>query len=100
MRAEDEGQLAGFGLTCCGPETIASEAGTTTDQCPMAALCQGMASKQGLGPLMLIPGLVLLIGGVLVLIVPAVLVSLLAGTSIVLGLVLLWLARAIRRLLV
>ena len=99
MCAEEAGQTGGPGTGCCGPAARNNEAGDRTEACPVAAFVQQMASTPGLGPLLLIPGLVFLVGGVLVLIAPTALVWLLAGTSIVLGLGLLWLARTIRRLL-
>ena len=53
--------------------------------CPMATMCKGMMAKRGFGILLLIPGTVLILGGVLILLNPNILFWLLAGTSIFLG---------------
>ena len=66
--------------------------------CPMASMCKGMADKSRPGFLLMIPGIVLVLAGVLILVEPRILVWLMAGTSIVLGLVALVLANRIRRL--
>lgn len=68
------------------------------EMCPMASMCRGMAEKPRLGFLMLIPGLLLVLGGVLIFIEPRALVWLLAGTSIFIGLVMLFFAMFVRKM--
>ncbi|HSC27290.1 MAG TPA: hypothetical protein VLD67_08450 [Vicinamibacterales bacterium] len=68
------------------------------EMCPMASMCSGMAAKRGLGSLLLIPGLLLVLGGVLIVIEPRALVWLLAGASIFIGVVLLFFAIFIRKM--
>ncbi|HET9491110.1 MAG TPA: hypothetical protein VFR64_15320 [Methylomirabilota bacterium] len=66
--------------------------------CPMASMCREMAEKPGIGLLLLIPGLLLILGGVLIFLEPKFLVWLLAGTSILIGLVILFFALSIRKM--
>lgn len=70
----------------------------TMEMCPMASMCKGMAEKPGVGFLLLIPGLLLVLGGVLIFIEPRVLVWLMAGASILIGIVMLFFAVFIRRM--
>lgn len=97
MRAEDEGQRSGSGNACCSPDLSPTDSGECGESCPMAEFGRRLSSRPGLGSLLLLPGLVLVLGGVLILIAPQVLAWLLAGTSILLGLAFLWAAGAIRR---
>ena len=100
MCAEQAGQTSGPIAACCGAMAVANAGADPNEACPMASFLQEMGSKPGRGALLSVPGILFVLGGVLVLIVPSVLVLLLAGTSIVLGLGFLWIARAIRRLVV
>jgi hypothetical protein len=68
------------------------------EMCPMASMCKGMAGKPGFGLLLIIPGLLLILGGVLILIEPRVLVWLMASTSILIGVVMLFLAMFVRKI--
>ena len=68
------------------------------EMCPMASMCRALAGKPRLGFLLLIPGLLLVLGGVLIFIEPGALVWLLAGTSIFIGLAMLFLAMFIRKM--
>ena len=56
--------------------------------CPMAAMCKGMMAKKtaGFGFLLMIPGALLVILGVLVAIEPRILIWLVAAALIILGL--------------
>ena len=71
------------------------------ETCPMAAMCRRMGGKagsgSGLGLLFMLPGLALILGGVLILIEPSVLVWLMGGTSILIGIVVLVLANSMRK---
>jgi hypothetical protein len=64
----------------------------------MASMCKGMAGKSRSGFLLMIPGIVLVLAGVLILVEPRILFWLMAGTSIFLGIGALVLANRIRRL--
>lgn len=57
--------------------------------CPMASMCKGMAHKSRSRFLLMIPGLVLIILGVVILLQPKVLIWLIAAVSIVMGVLLL-----------
>ena len=65
--------------------------------CPMAKMCMGMTAKPPSGFLLMLPGAVLIIVGILILIEPTILVWLIAATSILLGLMMLMMATFIRR---
>jgi hypothetical protein len=64
----------------------------------MAKMGKGMMERSGFGILMVIPGLLLIAGGVLVLIEPRVLVWFLAGASILMGLAILFFATFMRKI--
>jgi hypothetical protein len=70
----------------------------TMEMCPMASMCKGMAEKPGFGFLLLIPGLLLVLGGVWILIEPRVLVWLLGSASIFIGVVMLFFAIFMRKM--
>lgn len=65
--------------------------------CPMA-MCKGMMESPPSGFLLLVPAAVLIIVGVLIFFEPVVLVWLMGTTFVLLGLMLLMMARVIRRL--
>lgn len=66
--------------------------------CPMAGLFTGMMAKTRLARWLMLPGAVLVVGGVAMLIEPRILVWLMAGTSILLGLGIVFIANVIARL--
>ncbi len=66
--------------------------------CPMASMCKGAAEKLPSVPLLLTPGLVLILVGVLILLEPRVLVWLVAAAAIVLGVALMMVAMWFRRM--
>jgi hypothetical protein len=68
------------------------------EMCPMASMCKGMAEKPGFGFLLLIPGLLLVLGGVLIFIEPRILVWLMASASILIGVVMLFFAMFMRKM--
>lgn len=70
----------------------------TMEMCPMASMCKGMAEKPRFGFVLMIPGLLLVLGGVLIFIEPRVLVWLVGSASILIGLVLLLFAIFIRKM--
>jgi hypothetical protein len=67
------------------------------EMCPMAEMCKGMAEKPPSLLLLMIPGVVLILGGVLILLVPGMLVWLMAATWIVIGFAMLMVAVVMRR---
>ena len=86
-------------IECCLP----AEGGEKAEfgwmaQCPMAEMCQSMLKHSRMGLVLLIPGLLFVLGGILILLEPTVLVWLMGGTSILLGLVMLTLASFLRKL--
>jgi hypothetical protein len=68
------------------------------EMCPMASMCKGMMAKSGSGFLLMIPGAALVLGGLLILLEPKVLFWLMAGTSILIGIIMLVLANFIRKM--
>ena len=68
------------------------------EMCPMSAMCKGMMEKPGSRFLLMIPGAVLVIVGVLILIKPTVLFWLMACTSILIGIIMLVLANFIKKM--
>ena len=81
--------------SCCSAVGDASGSGAG---CPMASMFQDSVGSSKFGIFLLIPGIVLLGVGVLVLLMPALIKWLLAGTSILLGIALLGMAISLRRL--
>jgi hypothetical protein len=77
-------------------ERTRGEAGAMP-MCPMAATCKGMMQKPLSGSLLMIPGLVFIVVGVLIIIEPEILVWLMGAASILVGVVMLMLANFIRR---
>jgi len=70
---------------------------TSKHRCPMSAMCKGMAGKPFSGMGMMIPGLVLIGGGVLVLFQPQILAWLIAILMIMMGVGLLFMASMMRK---
>ena len=64
--------------------------------CPMAKMCAGVAQGRLSGVLTMLPGILLIVLGVLIVIEPGVLVWLVAAASILLGIVLLMVGSFIR----
>lgn len=66
--------------------------------CPMATTCKGMMENPRSGFLLILPGAVLIGLGVLTILEPGILVWLVGTASVLLGFVLLLMARFIRKL--
>jgi uncharacterized membrane protein HdeD (DUF308 family) len=64
--------------------------------CPMAETCKGLMDKPRRGVGLIIPGLLLIALGVVVLIEPRILVWLVAAVFVLMGLMMLFLARFMR----
>jgi len=66
--------------------------------CPMATMCKGMATKRGAGWMMMLPGLILILVGILIIFEPRILVWLIAGVAILMGVMMLFFANFFRRM--
>ncbi|MDX1486983.1 MAG: hypothetical protein R3268_02200 [Acidiferrobacterales bacterium] len=66
--------------------------------CPMAKMCIGMMGKRPSGLLLMLPGVVLIVVGVLIIIEPKILVWLIAAASVLVGIMLLMMASSIRKI--
>lgn len=66
--------------------------------CPMASMCRGMASKPWSGYMLMLPGILLVAVGILIFVEPKVLVWLIAGVTILFGIVMLSFALFMRRM--
>jgi hypothetical protein len=65
--------------------------------CPMARMCIGMMGKRPSGLLLILPGVVLIVVGVLIVIEPKTLIWLMAAASVLVGIMLLMMATFIRK---
>jgi len=66
--------------------------------CPMANMCMGMMQRRLPSFLLMLPGISLIVVGVLIVIEPSILVWLMAAASVLLGIMLLMMAGFIRRM--
>lgn len=71
---------------------------TPMAMCPMAKMCKGMMEKPPFGLLLMFPGAVLIVVGVLIFLEPRILVWLMGAAFVLLGVMLLMMASFIRRL--
>ena len=71
--------------------------GTAMAMCPMAKMCMGITEKRPSGFLLMLPGVLLIVVGVLIVIEPRILVWLMATASVLLGIMLLMMAGFIRK---
>lgn len=71
---------------------------TPVAMCSMATMCKGLMEQPSSGFLLMLPGAVLVVVGVLTIIDPTILVWLVATASVLLGIMLLMMANFIRRL--
>lgn len=65
--------------------------------CPMARMCMGMMEKRPFGWLLMLPGVLLIVVGVLIVVEPKILVWLIAAAAVLLGIMLLTMATFIRK---
>jgi hypothetical protein len=68
------------------------------EMCPMSSMCKGMMGKPGSGLLLMVPGTILILGGILILIKPQILFWLMAGASILIGVIMLVFANFMRKM--
>jgi len=104
---------------CCGPTTVCAdnqeqstnersvceemmnkmtEGANPMESCPMSAMFKKASGKRGFGLLAMIPGLLLVLGGVAIILEPQILVWLMAGAAILVGIALLAAATFFRKL--
>ena len=69
---------------------------TSMPMCPMAETCKGMTEKPGSGAMFMLPGVLLIVLGVVVLIEPRILVWIVALALILMGAGMLMMARFMR----
>ena len=68
------------------------------DMCPMASMCKGMSKKPGSGYMLMVPGLLLIMIGILIIFEPKILVWLIAAASILMGVMMLFFANFLRKM--
>ena len=68
------------------------------EMCPMASMCKGMAKNPASRFLMMVPGIVLILIGILIIIEPRVLVWLMGIASILIGIIMLFFANFMRNM--
>ena len=78
------------------PETQAPR--SMEEMCPMASMCQGMMKKRHSRLILLLPGLLFILLGIVILIEPKVLVWMIATIVIVLGFLFLMMGNFIHRM--
>lgn len=71
---------------------------TAMAMCPMAGMCKGMMEKPGSALLLMLPGAVLIVVGVLIFLEPRILVWLIGAGCVLFGIMLFMMANFIRRL--
>jgi len=64
----------------------------------MASMCKGMAKKPGSGYMLMLPGILLIIGGFVIILEPKILVWLIASVSILMGMMMLFFANFFRKM--
>ena len=67
-------------------------------QCPMASMCKGMVEKPHSRFILILPGILLILVGVIILLEPRILVWLVAVVAIILGILALMIANFIYRM--
>ncbi len=85
-------------MVTCGRMMAGMKAGESPmSMCPMAAMLKDSAEKPASGFLLMVPGLLLIAVGVLIVFEPMILVWLVAAASVLFGIMLLIMARFLRR---
>jgi hypothetical protein len=98
MCADDEEQVTNGRSVCTEMMNKISEGENPMESCPMSAMFKKTSGKRGFGLLAMIPGLLLVFGGVAIILEPQILIWLMAATSVVAGLMLLAAANFFRKL--
>ena len=98
MCADEEEQVSDGRSVCSEIMNKMTEGENPMESCPMSAMFKKTSGNRGFGLLAMIPGLLLVLGGVAIILEPQILVWLMAATSIVAGLMLLAGANFCRKL--
>ena len=88
MCADNEEQVTNGRSVCAELMNKMIKGGKPTDFCPMSAMFRKTSGKRAFGLLTMIPGLLLVLGGVAIILEPQILVWLMAGVSILIGIAL------------
>lgn len=95
--ADNEEQVTNERSVCAEMMNKMSEGENPMESCPMSAMFKKTSGKRGFGLLAMIPGLLLVLGGVAIIFEPQILVWLVAGASILIGIALLAAASFFRK---
>jgi len=98
MFSDNEEQVTNGRSVCTEIMNKMSEGEKPMESCPMSAMFKKASGKRGFGLLAMIPGLLLVLGGVAIIFEPQILVWLMAGASILIGIALLAAASFFRKL--
>jgi len=98
MCADDEEMVTNGRSVCAEMMNKMSEGENPMESCPMSAIFKKTSGKRGFGLLAMIPGLLLVLGGVAIILEPQILVWLMAGAAILVGIALLTAANFFRKL--
>jgi hypothetical protein len=96
--AEESTKAGEAEFVTCGQMMKGMEGRSGASMCPMAGMFRDMTAKPSSGFLLMLPGLVLIVLGVLIAVEPRVLAWLAAVITILFGIALLMLATFLRRL--
>lgn len=98
MCADDEENVTNGRSICAEMMDKMTEGENPIESCPMSAMFKKTFGKKGFGLLAMIPGLLLVLGGVAIILEPQILVWLMAGAAILVGIALLTAAYFFRKL--
>jgi hypothetical protein len=98
MFSNNEEQVTNGQSVCAEMMNKMTDGEKSMGSCPISAMFKKTSGKRRFGLLATIPGLLLVLGGMVIILEPQVLVWLLAATSIVTGLMLLAAANFFRKL--
>ena len=98
MCADDEENVTNGRSICAEMMDKMTEGENPIESCPMSAMFKKTFGKKGFGLLAMIPGLLLVLGGVAIILEPQILVWLMAGEAILVGTALLTAANFFRKL--
>ena len=98
MCADEEEQVSDGRSVCSEIMNKMTEGENPMESCPMSAMFKKTSGNRGFGLLAMIPGLLLVLGGVAIILEPQILVWLMAGAAILVGIALLAAANFVRKL--
>jgi hypothetical protein len=97
MSSNNEEQVTNGRSICAEMMNKVTEGGKPMESCPMSATFKKAFGKRGFGLLAMLPGLLLMLGGVAIILEPQILIWLMAAISIVACLMLLAAANFFRK---